>query len=226
MSVGQRRALREGLGGRLGDPEVEDLDERHSVRTTREKEIRRLQVAMDDSERVSLGDALARLEQVFDRFSDRQRPALGEHLAEIAPLEELHHDEGRALRRLPDVGDSRDVLALDPHRRARLTKKPGDGLRVTGRLREQELDRVRFLELEVGNGEDDAHPSDADDAIDPVLVRDDLSDPRDAGAALALAGADGVVGLVRVGHGGTRILHLGRRPRTAMVGAAPERRVE
>ena len=45
----------------------------------REEEVRRLEIAVDDAERVRLGDGLAGLEDVVDGVVDGERAALLEH---------------------------------------------------------------------------------------------------------------------------------------------------
>ena len=58
--------------GLLRDAEVEDLDAGRPVGTSREKKVRGLQVAVDDTDRVRLGERLARLQDAVDRLRDRQ----------------------------------------------------------------------------------------------------------------------------------------------------------
>ena len=60
----------------LRDAEVEHLHERPPSRSLREEEVRGLEVAMDDPERVRLGDRLAGLEDVVDGVADREVAAL------------------------------------------------------------------------------------------------------------------------------------------------------
>ncbi len=82
---------------------------------------------------------------------------------------------GDAALELPHVDDARHVLALDLHRRTRLAHKPRDGLRALQRLGQQELQRDPLVELHVVGGDHYAHPSDPEDALDPVLARDDIA---------------------------------------------------
>src|SRR5688572_3391466 len=58
----------------LREPEVEDLHAWRSPEPAREKEVSRLEVTMDDGERVRLGDRLACLKDVVDRFGYGDRP--------------------------------------------------------------------------------------------------------------------------------------------------------
>ena len=57
---------------RLGNPEVEHLDQRLAVGGARQKKIRGLQVAMDDAIARAPRRRLARLQHVPDRFFDRE----------------------------------------------------------------------------------------------------------------------------------------------------------
>ena len=61
------------------------------------EEVRRLEVAVDDAERVRLGDRLAGLEHEVDRLLDGQRAALLEPRGEVPALEVLHHHVRRAV---------------------------------------------------------------------------------------------------------------------------------
>ena len=56
----------------LGDPEVEHLDRERAVGATCRKRFAGFEIAVDDAERVGLGDGLAGLEDVLDRLLDRR----------------------------------------------------------------------------------------------------------------------------------------------------------
>ena len=75
-----------GLGD-LRDAEVEDLHAGRPVHPLREKQVRGLQVPVDDAEGVGLGDGLARLEDVVDRHRRLEGGARVEHRAEILALQ-------------------------------------------------------------------------------------------------------------------------------------------
>ena len=66
--------------------------------------------------------------------SRRKRAALREDVGEVAPLEVLHHDVGRAVGERADVDHPGDVLALDARGGARLAHEARDGLGVRGGL--------------------------------------------------------------------------------------------
>ena len=67
-------ARRPAASMHLRDAEVEDLDARLPVGALGAEEVRGLEVAVDDAERVRLGDRLAGLEDEVDRLLDGQRP--------------------------------------------------------------------------------------------------------------------------------------------------------
>ncbi len=129
---------------------------------------------MDDARGVRLGERLAGLEDVLDGRLRGHRPARAERVGEVAARQVLHHHVRRAGLERPDVGHARHVLALDLHRGARLAQEAlGERARLR-RLRQQQLDRDPLLQLEVGRGDDDAHPAGADHPLDAVLPGDDL----------------------------------------------------
>ncbi len=137
---------------------------------------------MDDAERVRFGDRLARLQHEVHRLVGRKLALLREQRREIAALEVLHDHVRRAALELADVGDAGDVLALDLHGGARLALEAREGLRVGERLRQEEFQRDLLVELDVVRRDDDAHPANAEDALDAVLSRKDVA-LFDAGGA-------------------------------------------
>ena len=86
---------------------------------------------MNDAEAVDLGERLAGLEDVVDRILDGDLFAGLDHRVEVAAVEILHDHVGGAVGHRSDVGDARDVLALEPRGGARLAKK---ALRHSGQL--------------------------------------------------------------------------------------------
>ena len=158
----------------LGDAEVEHLHERRAVWPRSEKEVRRLEIAVDDPERVRLGERVARLDHAIDRVRDVELPALLDDGAEIAPCQVLHHHVRRAALERPDVGHAGDVLALDADRRLRLAEKPRDDLLVPRELGLQELERHPLAEMHVHRGDDDSHRPFTEDFLDAVLAREDV----------------------------------------------------
>ena len=79
----------------LGDAEVEHLDAGRAVGARGEEEVGGLEVAVDDAERVRLGERLAGLQHVVDGLGRGEVAALLERPREVAALEVLHHDVRR-----------------------------------------------------------------------------------------------------------------------------------
>ena len=106
-----------------------------------QKEVRRLQIAMDDAERVRLAMRLARLDDVVHAPPRWSAPRSSRTCGEIAPVQVLHHDVGRARLERPDV-ETRATCSLwrrtaaCASRRKRSATSSG-----RGRAREQELER-------------------------------------------------------------------------------------
>jgi hypothetical protein len=172
------RPISAGLG-RLGDAEVEHLHETRPVGLRREKEVRRLQVAMDEAEPVRLGDGFHPLEHVVDRLCDRQRLALLEEIAEVRPRQVLHHHVRETVFQRADVHHADHVGALEVDRRTGLAEKPAHRLRPDGEVAAQHLDGDLLTELDVAGGEDDPHSAGAEHALDLELAADDVPQLRE-----------------------------------------------
>jgi hypothetical protein len=155
---------------RLRDAEVEDLEQHRTVGLPRDEEVRRLDVAMNDADRVRLCDALARLEHQVDDDRGRLWPVVPEDLVEVVTLQILHHHERRAVGHGPDVDHARDVLVLQLDRRLRLAQEPRDGRRALRHLRQEDLDRDRLRQVLVRRAHHPTHAAGTEDLVDPVLA--------------------------------------------------------
>ncbi len=124
---------------------------------------------MDDARDMGLGDCLARLKNELYGRNDRKGPAFLEDVSQIAPDQEIHDHVGRARVELADVDHSGDMLALQPHRRARLAKKALDGVRIAEHVLAHELDGHELPELLVSRREHHPHPARAQNALDAIL---------------------------------------------------------
>ena len=103
---------------RLGDPEVDDLDE-VGVLATENEQVLRLDVAMDDALRVRGGEHRCGLR---DHAEDPLLAELGlarETLREGLAVEVLHHHERPTVDGGAEVGDRDDVLVVDRRRELR-----------------------------------------------------------------------------------------------------------
>jgi hypothetical protein len=96
----------------------------------------------------------------------RQR-APGEAMLERLALEILH-DEVRLPVRLPDVVHGADVRVVERGRCPRLARKAFTGGRVGCLAAEQDLDRHRPLQPQVGRAKHFTHPAGAEPCVDLV----------------------------------------------------------
>jgi hypothetical protein len=160
------------LAERLGQAEVDQLDEVGAAALALDDHVLRRQVAVDDVAGVG------RLEGIEDLRGDAggARPAevvAGQHPGQARPAQPLHHQvrmtvdgahiiEGDHM----GMGDPADRLGLAPHPRHR---------GVAGDV--DQLDRDRALEAELHGVVDDAHAAGADEALQLVLAVEDLANP-------------------------------------------------
>jgi len=91
----------------FGDAEVEHFDKGVAANVLRNEQVSRLEIAVNNTERMSLADGFARFDDVPTSFLDRQRTTGFEHVVEVHSLEVLHHDVRDA------IGHARDVVNLD-----------------------------------------------------------------------------------------------------------------
>jgi hypothetical protein len=159
---------------KLGDAEVEQLDERPS-RRVHDEDIVGLQVAVHDAGRVRRFEPRQHLQRVVERDVERELLSLLEQRREAPPLEKLHHDVRDAVARLIDVGHVRDVRTLDAGRKPRFAKKALDEPRPSRELGVQELERDARSQILVPSLEHGAHPSVADESDEAVLPVDEFS---------------------------------------------------
>ena len=157
-------------------PEVEHLHHRRSARAMGQKQVRRLQVAVDDAERVRLGERLARLEEVPDRLVARQRaPRTRPRARGPGPPGTPSRCKGRRLRASPRRARGRRA-------RSRASRRPGPRGRIAPgtleHLGEEKLQSHRTIELDLRGGDHDPHSPGPQRAVDPVLSPDHLPRPH------------------------------------------------
>ncbi len=129
MPVGGQTGVMLVVARRLGQTEVENLD-RRLLALSREHQVARLDVAMDEPLLVRVLEAQSRLIDEHASVGNRQRPLNLDHLREVEPLDVLHGEddaltepECRISRddiRMPELGDGPHltVEAIDDARGA------------------------------------------------------------------------------------------------------------
>ena len=140
-----------------------------------EEEIARLQVAVDDAERVGFCDGLAGLQEQIDRLRDRKLSALEDHAGEVPAAQALHDHERRAVDRV-DAVHGRHVLVVDAGSGACFALEAGDDVGLVAQSRQEELDGDEPVQLRIVGGEDATHAAFAEAAGDLVLAQDDVAD--------------------------------------------------
>ena len=139
----------------------------------REKQVRRLDVAVNDAARVHGREPLARLDDDFRGLLEREPPPRAELLLQVAPGEVLHHQVRAFVGEGAVVEHPHDVLALHRDERAGLALEPGEGVLAVHVLGPYELDRDPLPDDLVRRGDDEAHRAATEHALDDVLVRHD-----------------------------------------------------
>ena len=156
----------------LGDAEVEDLD----VSLSREHQVGRLDVAMDESHLVGHRESLGRFVGDADDLVERQGSSLNA-ICERLPLDQLHHDE-RGVARVFDAEDLADEWVIQRRGGAGLAQESLPLPAVVAELGEQCLDRHVAPEHGVAGAIHRSHASLAEEAQD-VVGADRSSDQSD-----------------------------------------------
>ena len=152
------------LRGVSSEPEVGDA----RVAAPRlEHDVRRLDVAVDDSELVGRSDPARDLRHQLGGLVPREAAALLEHLLERASGAVLHDVVVVAIRD-SDVVDGDDVGVLDARGESGLAPESLDRLAIRQRAAEEDLDREQALESGSAPEVDDAHGASAELAQDLV----------------------------------------------------------
>ncbi len=164
-----RGQVRVALAAQLGDAEVEHLDVLFAGAQRLDEDVLRLEVAVHDAGGVRLIERRQRLAEQVHQARRRQRRLVADDLRQVAPAQQLHHQEQRARVRLAEVEHLDRVRMAQPRRRPRLRLKSPEGLDVGRHLGVQELDRHGSVEREVVRAIHPSHRADADELGDVVL---------------------------------------------------------
>jgi hypothetical protein len=143
----------------FGDPEVEQLHERLAVAVVAQEDVLGLDVAVDDAALVRARERLRHVRDDERGVRGRDAPPLHQELAQIAPLEQLHHDVGLALGRHAVVEHLHHVRAAEVRRRVRLLGEPLDVLAVVEQVERQELHDDGGAEREMVRDPHPTHPA-------------------------------------------------------------------
>jgi hypothetical protein len=103
--------------------------------------VRISEITVNDSECVSFGDCVARLQDVVDSNGGWECPLTRKHSGQVSALKKLHDDVWRAAIEDAGVDDSRDVFARKADRVASLALEPVARLRIGTYFGQQELER-------------------------------------------------------------------------------------
>ncbi len=139
-----------------GQPEVQDLHQPFR----RDHDVRRLQVAVDDADRVRLGECVRDLDRITQNVVERQALG-GNQLVEAPAGDELHGDEVRALI-LANLIDMDDVGVIEGRGGAGLLEKTPFSLPVGVDFPGDEFQGDEAVELAVAGLVHDSHPALAD----------------------------------------------------------------
>ena len=152
---GDRRVAGGSRIDNLGQAKVENLD----ASVSRDEQIVRLDVAMDDPALVSGGQAVRDLDAVVDRRARRQGPAV-QVVAKRFAFEQLGHDERSAFVHA-DIVNRKNIGMIQAGGCAGLTFESPLTNRIAREGRRQHLDGDVAPELRVVSAIDVAHPSGA-----------------------------------------------------------------
>ena len=165
----------------LCDSEVEDSHDVAAARVGDQPDVVRLEVSMHDTQTVR---RVERKGDLFDELDDDIETECRRSLeqgAQGGTLEILHDEIGDFLvanRSNAEVGHVDDVRVPKAPRRSGLAAEALDRARVGHQLRQDRLDRDRAPRSEMLGLVDGAHPTPADQRIDPVLAVKYLAEKR------------------------------------------------
>jgi hypothetical protein len=181
----------------FGDAEVEHLDEvvrffalrdprvvgvhPHQIAATgllQQHDVVGLEIAMDHADGVRGIERERDLVGDVERAVQLDRAVFFDQILERLALEELHHEVDRPFGQDAEVGDVDDVRMIDRGRGARFAQEAMDRLLVARELRVQHFHRDRLLDVDVLALIDGAHPTAAEDLVEPV-VADVMTEPPD-----------------------------------------------
>jgi hypothetical protein len=159
----------------LGDAEIEDFQDRVTVVATRQEEVRRLDVAVDERQRVRFGEPLARFEHEPNGLGRSERTDSSEKRFEPDAFEPFHDEVRFAALERAHVVHPRDVLSLEERCRTRFVHETHHEFRVALEVRANDLQRHLRFESQVGRLEHDPHTAFADELADSITAADEVT---------------------------------------------------
>ena len=175
---GRRADDEAGLGESLGPGQVSDSEVGESCpvafrRTTlsRQQDVRRLHVAMDDAGSVHRGESFRQVEGDSAHFIAGQRATI-ESFGERHAVDEFHHEIGLAVLRDARVEQRHKAGMIQRRQQCHLA--PGT-IRRCGILIAQAFDRHRPAELRVFGANDVRHAAASEHTHRPVATTDELT---------------------------------------------------
>ena len=147
----------------LSQPEIENL----RLASIRDKDVRWLDVSVDDSFRMCGVESVSDLDSQIEHRFDLQRLA-SDPVPERLPLQKFHRNEGSPIDLIYFV-DRADVRVVQGGRGFGFPLETAEGLRVVGEFVWKELQGDVATQLEVFGLVHHAHPPAADLAEDTVM---------------------------------------------------------
>ena len=136
-----------------------------------EVDVRGLEVAVDDAERVGLGERRADLPRDLGHQAPRDRPARPVALEQRHAPEQLHDDvEDPLVLCLAELVGRDGVRAAQGDHRGALTPEPGDHPAIGREPLVEDLERDLVAGPDVGRAVDRAEPAGGDPRVDPVAA--------------------------------------------------------
>jgi hypothetical protein len=159
----------------LRNAEVDELENRFA-RTERDEHVFRLQVAMDDPERMRGLQGFEHLRSILTRDRHRQASLTIQHAGQHLAFKEFHYDVRMAIRCSIDVRHLDYVDASDLRRHTRFLKETLDETGATVELGVQNFDCDTGSQPDVQGLVDRPHAPVPKQAHQAVLSVDDASD--------------------------------------------------
>ena len=159
------RSRRRLVAARTASEQIQNSDPNSAVRS--QKQVARLQVAMNDLATVNVHDGRTRLGHPSDRLS--RRIALLSHAGEIAAGDQIHHHEPQSARRLTNAADGNDARVVERCHDRSFSSKAINGIRIIMERFAEELNRNVVIASADGRPINFSHASRTDQLLELIL---------------------------------------------------------